>query len=157
MKHLISSFTLLLLSTLAFGQVPNTFSSGETISSSKINANFSFLADAMARGDLKKMMFCKSKYVVNSNEKNMSRYDQLTNIEVVFGNCFTDNVTKEKYSFVCDPHYINFDTSGNAVCENGSSNQYVISSSELINQGWIMHNVVLTSHTEYWFYKVSAD
>ena len=47
MKHLLSSITLLLLSTLAFGQVPNTFSSGETISSSKINANFAFLADSI--------------------------------------------------------------------------------------------------------------
>ena len=76
MKHLLSSITLLLLSTLAFGQVPNTFSSGETISSSKINANFAYLADAMVKGNVNNMMFCKSIFVVNRNEKNMSRYDQ---------------------------------------------------------------------------------
>ena len=52
MKYLLSSITLPLLSTLAFGQVPNTFSSGETISSSKINANFSFLANAMGSGNI---------------------------------------------------------------------------------------------------------
>ena len=56
MKHLLSSITLLLLSTLAFGQVPNTFSSGETISSSKINANFSFLADAIKNDNITAQM-----------------------------------------------------------------------------------------------------
>ena len=48
MKHLLSSFTLLLLSTLAFGSdnrsAPNVFSSGSTISSSQMNENFNFLA-----------------------------------------------------------------------------------------------------------------
>jgi hypothetical protein len=48
MKYLVSA-TLILLSTLSYAQVPNTFSSGETISSSQINANFSFLADAVHR------------------------------------------------------------------------------------------------------------
>ena len=55
MKHLLSA-TLILLSTLSYAQVPNSFSSGETISSSQINANFSFLADAMARGNVNDMM-----------------------------------------------------------------------------------------------------
>ena len=48
MKHLISSLTLLLLSTLAFGSdnrsAPNVFSTGSTISSSQMNENFNFLA-----------------------------------------------------------------------------------------------------------------
>ena len=51
MKHLLSSITLLLLSTLAFGSdnnsdnltLPHTFNSGETISSSKMNNNFNHL------------------------------------------------------------------------------------------------------------------
>ena len=46
------------MSTLAFGQVPNTFSSGETISSSKINANFSFLASAIKNDNVTAMMVC---------------------------------------------------------------------------------------------------
>ena len=58
MKHLLSSITFLLLSTIAFGQVPNTFSSGETISSSKINANFAYLADAVKDGNVTAMMIC---------------------------------------------------------------------------------------------------
>ena len=58
MKHLLSSITLLLLSTLAFGQVPNTFSSGETISSSKINANFAYVASAIKNDDITAMMVC---------------------------------------------------------------------------------------------------
>ena len=64
MKHLLSSITLLLLSTLAFGQVPNTFSSGETISSSKINANFAFLADAMVKGNVIDIIYCSEKVPV---------------------------------------------------------------------------------------------
>ena len=58
MKYLLSFITLLLLSTVAFGQVPNTFSSAEKISSSKINANFSFLANAMGSGKIDAMMHC---------------------------------------------------------------------------------------------------
>jgi hypothetical protein len=58
MKHLLSA-TLILLSTLSYAQVPNSFSSGETISSSQINANFSFLADAMGRGKVAAIIFCQ--------------------------------------------------------------------------------------------------
>ena len=58
MKHLLSSITLILLSTLAFGQVPNTFSSGETISSSKINANFAYVASAIKNDNITAMMVC---------------------------------------------------------------------------------------------------
>ena len=58
MKYLLSA-TLILLSTLSYAEeVPNTFSSGDTISSSQINANFSFLANAMARGNVTAMMVC---------------------------------------------------------------------------------------------------
>ena len=63
MKYLLSA-TLILLSTLSYAEeVPNTFSSGDTISSSKINANFSFLADAMARGNITAMMWCSGGFV----------------------------------------------------------------------------------------------
>ena len=49
MKHVLT-ISLILLSTLSYAEeVPNTFSSGETISSSQVNANFSFLADAVHR------------------------------------------------------------------------------------------------------------
>ena len=88
MKHLLSSITLLLLSTLAFGQVPNTFSSGETISSSKINANFSFLADAMGSGKLEAMMICKNMGYPR-NQYGDSDYN-----DFVYGECIsTDNST----------------------------------------------------------------
>lgn len=43
MKNLLNTFALLLLSTLAFGQVPHSFTSGETISSSQMNENFNYL------------------------------------------------------------------------------------------------------------------
>ena len=68
MKHLLSSITLLLLSTLAFGSdnnsenltVPHTFNSGETISSSKMNENFQALIT---------MIKDSKKYIYSDNEK----------------------------------------------------------------------------------------
>ena len=51
MKHILSSITLLFLSTLVYGSdnrsAPNVFSSGSTISSSKMNENFNFLASEL--------------------------------------------------------------------------------------------------------------
>ena len=56
MKHPLSSFTLLLLSTLAFGSdnrsAPNVFSTGSTISSSQMNENFNFLASEIREKDV---------------------------------------------------------------------------------------------------------
>ena len=56
MKHLLSSLTLLLLSTLTFGSdnrsAPNVFSSGSTISSSQMNENFNFLASEIREKDV---------------------------------------------------------------------------------------------------------
>ena len=49
MKPLLSSITLLLLSTLAFGSdnitIPNSFNSGSTISSSQMNENFNAITN----------------------------------------------------------------------------------------------------------------
>ena len=159
MKHLLSSIILLLLSTIAFGQVPNTFSSGETISSSKINANFSFLSDALSKGNVTSMMMCKSAYVVNKDDSSMASDDQILNPEMVFGDCFSDNVTFTQYSYVCLPMNINFDDSGNLYCSSGSYNKFIISSKELIEQGWLLQNtaVITSSKIQYWFYKVSSD
>ena len=87
MIHLLSSITFLLLSTLAFGQVPNTFSSGETISSSKINANFAFLADSIKNDNITAMMVCKT-----------SGYKPTDNT-FYFGDCFsTENQAFETIS-----------------------------------------------------------
>ena len=75
MKHLLSSITLFLLSTLAFGQVPNSFSSGETISSSKINANFSFLENAMGSGNVTAMMMCTSMRTIDLDNPTIASND----------------------------------------------------------------------------------
>ena len=147
------------MSTLALGQVPNSFSSGETISSSKINANFSFLADAMARGKVTSMMMCKDSHIVNKNDTNMVSGDLITNPEIVFENCFTDNITLTKYDYVCLPTFLNYDNNGNLFCTSGLENRFVVSSSELIQNGWLMQNVINIQNSviQYWFYKVSSD
>ncbi len=99
MKHLLSSITLLLLSTLAFGQVPNTFSSGETISSSKINANFSFLANAMGSGNVTAMMFCGARGFIDIENSNIQQNDSFVKPDVAFAKCLTsDNVCLSSFN-----------------------------------------------------------
>ena len=84
MKHLLSA-TLILLSTLSYAEeVPNSFSSGETISSSQINANFSFLADAMGRGKVTAMMICFTLAKVDLDNPNISEGDEYQNFNSVF-------------------------------------------------------------------------
>ena len=145
MKQLLSSITLLLLSTLAFGQVPNTFSSGETISSSKINANFAFLAAAIENDEIKAMMVCETSGIANQDK---SKY--------YYGWCSsTDNTTfgsgtKELLYF-----------------KGGGQKDYVypenyISIEDLFTNKWILYyssmsrgdNYQMQNHV---FYKVSSD
>ena len=147
------------MSTLALGQVPNSFSSGETISSSKINANFSFLADTMSRGKIASTMMCKNSYITNKGVTNMVEGDLISKPEMVFANCFNDNISLTKYDYVCDVGYSNYDSNGDVYCTAGESNKYVISSSELIQNGWFMHNAVNVTGccNQYWFYKVTFD
>ena len=65
MKYLLSA-TLLLLSTLSYAEeVPNTFSSGDTISSSQINANFAYLANAIKNDEVTAMMVCNRSGLYN--------------------------------------------------------------------------------------------
>ena len=151
MKHLLSSITLLLLSTLAFGQVPNTFSSGETISSSKINANFAYLADAIKNDNITAMMMCAT-----------SGYTTSAPIKFYYGNCFstddtqiTSNINSTRLNL---SYYNNYDT-------------YVTPSnyiefSNLFENKWILFNSFITGSTrnsdfyvvqKHIFYKVSSD
>ena len=105
MKHLLSSITLLLLSTLAFGQVPNSFSSGETISSSKINANFAYLADAMAKGNVEAMMICQD---FGSNSSGLvfghcsSKDNSTQNLSTCGWTMFNSNTGYENYMSLSD-------------------------------------------------------
>ena len=138
MKHLLSSITLLLLSNLAFGQVPNTFSSGETISSSKINANFSFLADAMAGGNVTAMMLCES------------HGQNLTNSKFVFGKCQTSDNSSDAF------------TVGNWVDARygyTNNNDKQVSLEEIVNQNWLLvsSSEGFDSQKLFFFYKVSSD
>ena len=142
MKHLLSSITLFFLSTLAFGQVPNTFSSGETISSSKINANFSFLADAIARGNVDAMMVCQN-------------YGKETNTdEFTFGKCSASDNSS-------------FNTSGNGWRDyvGYSKTESYMTLSDVLSEKWILHNTFGISRQNstnnplilFFFYKVSSD
>ena len=160
MKHLLSSITLLLLSTLAFGQVPNTFSSGETISSSKINANFSFLANAMGSGNVTAMMVCHGSGIADKNNSQLTYLQEISNPIIAFHNCIsTDNTSFSSSVVTCDAEgslgYTPIKCSGE-----GTKN-LVIFSNELIQNKWLLNSSerLGNSNTKvrYFFYKVSSD
>ena len=139
MKHLLSSITLLLLSTLALGQVPNTFSSGETISSSKINANFAYLADSILKDNVTAMMVCRDWGIAN-------------NVDFVFGRCSaTDNTTfsNDGYTGGTDS---NFRTWENISLEKTLTERW------LLSHTWsVSSNSINSNRSLFFFYKVSSD
>jgi len=144
-KHLLSA-TLILLSTLSYAQVPNSFSSGETISSSQINANFAYLANSIKNDEVTAMMVC------NSSGINDSKF--------YFGDCFsTDNTTFSTESMGVTNIVI-----GAAPPTIFPSNYILFQ--ELFNNKWVLYNseIVIAFKTndnyasvikQYIFYKIS--
>ena len=157
MKHLLSSIIFLLLSTLAFGQVPNTFSSGETISSSKINANFSFLANAMGNGKLQAMMVCRDRWIGDLENNDLQDLDQFTSPNIVFSNCIVPDNTTLRNLKACN--YEN--TIPQGMCRYPSNVERAIFSRDLIDNGWILSFIERITNSEnyiyYLFYKISSD
>ena len=126
MKHLLSA-TLILLSTLSYAQVPNSFSSGETISSSQINANFAYLANSIKNDEVTAMMVC------TSSGYNESKY--------YYGNCFsTDNTT-----FNTNAIELNFSYYQSYLTYVSPNNN--IEFKELFNNKWILYNSDISAVT----------
>ena len=126
MKHLLSA-TLILLSTLSYAQVPNSFSSGETISSSQINANFAYLANSIKNDEVTAMMVC------TSSGYNESKY--------YYGNCFsTDNTT-----FNTNAIELNFSYYQSYFTYVSPNNN--IEFKELFNNKWILYNSDISAVT----------
>jgi hypothetical protein len=151
-QHLLSA-TLILLSTLSYAQVPNSFSSGETISSSQINANFSFLADAMARGHITGMMRCEnygeSKYADLDNP-NIEQSATLTKGHPVFTSCLSSDNTTFPTMNLCN---------SKDSCNTLYSNQEALTFSYLIENNWLLHLIDRSASNNqqayYYFYKIS--
>ena len=99
MKHLLSSITLLLLSSLAFGQVPNSFSSGETISSAMMNNNFQYLNSLIDNLTLK---------ITNLENELASKESKINQLELNqnFSNGKIDNMYALESLDLGDPIYI---------------------------------------------------
>ena len=144
MKHVLTT-SLILLSTLSYAQVPNTFSSGETISSSQINANFAYLANAIKNDEVTAMMVC-----------GVSGYFES---KFYYGNCFsTDNTTFNTDSIELYSNY-----SFSATTRIGPINY--IEFKELFNNKWILYSSDLSSaapvinyyyfNQQHIFYKIS--
>ena len=159
---IISTATLILLSTLSYAQVPNTFSSGETISSSQINANFSFLADAMARGNVTAIMICNGLGKVDMNNPNISSGDEYEDYNNAFVNCLaSDNTTFHTDHKVCK--FANM--MSNTTCDDVNwTNTPFITWQETIDNKWFLHLTDRTSSGSnsnyiwggiYYFYKIS--
>jgi hypothetical protein len=155
MKHLLSA-TLILLSTLSYAQVPNSFSSGETISSSQINANFSFLADAMGRGNVKAMMLCKDRWIGDLQNTEIGNQDEFISPNIVFSNCLApDNTTLTSING-CYIH----ESLGSNFCYSGGARARAIFSKNLIVNGWILSFIEKVgssgdTNIYYYFYKIS--
>ena len=167
MKHLLSSITLLLLSTVAFGQVPNTFSSGETISSSKINANFSFLANAMAGGNVAAMMHCSGAVgMIDLSNAQIDAFTVYSNPKVAYSNCHsTDNTSFIESSKFCVINYYYYsDGDGGFACQSNSSTYLywahnLITAQSLLENKWLFSGVSFRDNYHFVniFYKVSSD
>ena len=54
------------LSIVVHAQVPNQFSPGEIVSSSKVNANFAYLANMIGNDNVTEMMVCNASGVANN-------------------------------------------------------------------------------------------
>ena len=148
MKHLLSA-TLILLSTLSYAQVPNSFSSGETISSSQINANFSFLADAMARGNVKAMMVCRQLGLADFDNPDITEGEAFITPTLIFSGCLApDNTT-----LVDDFNICSLGASlSSGYCDYPEQIVRSITANELIANQWLLH---LEISNYYLFYKIS--
>ena len=87
MKHILSSITLLLLRTIAFGSdnitIPNTFNSGSTISSSQMNENFNELVNEINNLKLILSGGVKLGSSTNCNSENEGTIRYNTNFKIV--------------------------------------------------------------------------
>lgn len=66
MKKMLSLYLCtFFLSVVVHAEVPNQFSPGEIVSSSKVNANFAYLANMIGNDNVTAMMVCNASGVVN--------------------------------------------------------------------------------------------
>ena len=155
MKHLLSSITLLLLSTLAFGQVPNTFSSGETISSSKINANFAYVASAIKNDNITAMMVCEAS---GATSEDIFYFAECHSTN---GQTFENSVSLRVKSIRLYPGSMVTKLQDSGTFSNG------ISLTNVFNNKWVLQNSIYsqsqkdTNYTiitqKHIFYKISSD
>jgi len=159
MKHLLSA-TLILLSTLSYAQVPNSFSSGETISSSQVNANFSFLADAMARGNVAAIIYCKSGPVVidAANTELTTSGIVFENPKFAFYNCLsTDNQTLPTITSTwCNTAYFGLNSTYPNPSNIAYKTCYSISEDKIdaLTLDKMIENKIIFGPSMNWFYKI---
>ena len=123
MKNLLNTFALLLLSTLAFGQVPHTFTSGETISSSQMNENFNYLL-SRSGGINEKTVDCGS----DGNGSGIQKaIDEGFNSIIIKGHCL-ENLSQKNgnlFSLIILRGYHN-DKLLDKIIDNSSNNEKLI-------------------------------
>ena len=134
MKHLLISITLLLLSIQAFGSdnrsAPNVFSSGSTISSSKMNENFNFLASEIRE----KNVYC------NNGETITDAINEGYNSITIYGTC---DSTFMVYMIDPSPFDMNFSDLphkplSHLIIKGGEDNKAskIVSSNNILLQVW---------------------
>jgi len=119
------------LSIVVHAQVPNQFSPGEIVSSSKVNANFAYLANMIGNDNVTAMMVCNASGIANE--------------KYYYGECLsTDNQTFEN-DMVFTKKWINYEYNSwwdlRKTTSSSNSNHkldHCISMNDLFNNKWII-------------------
>ena len=161
MKKLVTLFVLI-TPLLLNAQVQNQFSPGEIVSSSKVNANFAYLANMIGNDNVTAMMVCNASGIANE--------------KYYYGECLsTDNQTFEN-NMLFTKNWINYEyntywdlrknTSTSNSVEDKHNIDNCISMNDLFNNKWIIFDsqydyVVLGAKPHFFekhiFFKLRTD
>ena len=108
----------------------------------------------MGSGNVTAMMFCGARGFIDIENSNIQQNDSFVKPDVAFAKCLTsDNVCLSSFN-MCGKYSALY-----GVCDAVTNYQRAISSHNLIQNGWILHDIesVDSSNKYYIFYKVSSD
>ena len=108
----------------------------------------------MENGNITAMMYCAERGFIDLENTNPEQNDSFTKPEVAFGKCITsDNITLQDMK-ICGKYSLIYN-----YCDNPIVQERSISSQNLIQNGWFLHEKekINDSYTYFIFYKVSSD
>ena len=112
---------LIFIQNLLLAEVPHSFSAGESVSASKFNDNFNYLANLVSDGKYNGLMICTD----------FGYSKDLDNQLLVFNNCLSTDTT-------ILGSMTNFYSSLSGGAQN--PNYGAVTASKIVSEGWIMIN-----------------